>query len=149
EFGLQPMLRLLQSFLPSRAGRVLWAGEAAEGIAGDLAAAGLRVTVAEIPDAPLRPPASLSPAAYDLLVLPAGLGGNPAARLATARGLLAPEGRLLLVTPEAQAREAVVALSEAGYVVLREESAGEGREALLARPDLFFVRAYRPGDEAA
>ncbi|HEV7517314.1 MAG TPA: GNAT family N-acetyltransferase, partial [Thermoanaerobaculia bacterium] len=133
------MVSLLRSLLPASAVHVLWAGADPDGTAAELRAAGLQVTVGEMP----------TERRYDALVLPAGIDGDPAARLTSARTLLAEEGRLLLVTTDDAARDLVVALSEAGFVVLRQESAGAGREVLAARPDPFVVRAYREGDEAA
>jgi hypothetical protein len=146
------MLSLLRSLLPATAARVLWAGPDPDGTARELAAAGREVTVGEIPVAAV-PEARR----YDALILAAGIGpqdGDPGALLTTARNLLADEGRLLLLlTPGAGAAPAgdlVVALSEAGFVLLKEESesAGAGRVVLAARRDPFVVRAYREGDEA-
>ncbi len=154
------MLSLLRSLLPASAARVLWVGPDPDGTARELAAAGREVTMGEIPVATV-PEARR----YDALILSAGIGpqdGGPGARLTAVRNLLADEGRLLLVAPGAGATPAgsaapaasagdlVVALSEAGFVLLKEEneSAGAGRVVLAARRDPFVVRAYREGDEA-
>jgi hypothetical protein len=155
------MASLLRSLLPASAVQVLWAGADPDGTAAELRTAGLQVTVGAGGTAPLltsplpQPPPSQGGGthrpdlSFDALVLPAGLDGDPAAQLAAARALLAEEGRLLLSTTADAARDLVVALSEAGFVVLRQESAEAGREVLAARPDPFVVRAYREGDEEA
>ena len=67
------------------------------------------------------------------------------ARRASGR-LLADKGRLRDRGPEPGPRELTVALSEAGFVVLKQEEVpGLGRYA--ARKEAFFVREYREGDE--
>ena len=143
------MLRLLKSLLPASAAQLLWAGPDPDGLVAGLAAAGLAVTVGKIPETPL-PAGSPAPPPYDALILPAGPDspGDPA-RLAAARALLAEEGRLLVLIPAAEAGPLGIALAEAGFVILREESAegSEGRTVLAARRDPFVVRAYREGDE--
>jgi hypothetical protein len=138
------MLSLYRSLLPPSVTRVLWAGPDPDGLASGLAEEGLQVTVGEIPSGP-----SLATFPYDALILPR----NPESpTLAAARAALAEDGRLLVLVPAAAAGEIGVALAEAGFVVLREESAreenaGDGRTILAARKDPFVVRAYREGDE--
>lgn len=60
--------------------------------------------------------------------------------LASLRRLLVDKGRLLMVRTARQ-KELTVALSEAGFVVVKMDLV------VLARKEPFFVRAYRPGDE--
>ncbi|HZF14020.1 MAG TPA: GNAT family N-acetyltransferase [Thermoanaerobaculia bacterium] len=140
------MRLLLRSLLPDSAARLLWAGADPEGLADELAAAGHEVVTGDLPLAPPEVPGR-----YDALILPAGLDGDSARQLAAARALLAHEGRLVVlfsaVAPEESVRAAVVALSEAGFAILRQESAEDGRELLAARRDSFVVRGYREGDE--
>jgi hypothetical protein len=139
------MPSLLRSLLPANAARVLWIGADPEGIAVDLGAA-----VYPIPaeDLPAHPPPAEPP--WDAVILAHDLGSDPArhpAELAALRALLADEGRLLLAFPAAQARERVIALSESGFVLLREATAEDGRTVLAARQDPFLVRGYEAGDE--
>jgi hypothetical protein len=136
------MLRLLRSLLPASAVHVLWAGPDPDGLGVGLGEAGLTVTVEEIPEAPSprTPP-------YDALILPSP-PETPA--LTEARAVLAEEGRLLVIlpaVPSAAAGPLGVALAEAGFVILREETAEDGRTVVAARKDSFIVRAYREGDE--
>ncbi len=133
------MLRLLRSLLPASAAHVLWAGPDPDGLGASLAADGLSVTLGEIPEAP-----SLETPPYDAVILPSPPEG-PA--LAAARAALAEEGRLLVLVPPEEAGALGVALAEAGFVILREEAAEEGRTVVAARKDPFVVRAYREGDE--
>jgi hypothetical protein len=67
------------------------------------------------------------------------------------RRLLADKGRLLIAgrnasraSPERR-RELTVALSEAGFVLLKTDEAAA--PAILARKEAFFIRAYQDGDE--
>jgi Acetyltransferase (GNAT) domain len=134
------LLSLLQSLLPTGAVRILWVGADPDGVAAGLAAAGHPVTLGagalSAPDTP--------GGLYEVVILP-----GAAEDLAAARAHLVEDGRLFLSAPTSAARERIVALSEAGFVILREESPGEDRRLLVARRDPFVVRAFREGDEAA
>jgi hypothetical protein len=59
--------------------------------------------------------------------------------LAAARRLLKDKGRLVVADPPEDLRPLAVALSEAGFVLLKPDGA--------ARKEDFFVREYREGDE--
>ncbi len=62
-------------------------------------------------------------------------------RLASLRRLLVDKGRLLIVGHPTDPRELTVALSEAGFVVVKLG------EVVQARKEPFFVRPYQEGDE--
>ncbi|HBL25619.1 MAG TPA: hypothetical protein DD490_02160, partial [Acidobacteria bacterium] len=64
------------------------------------------------------------------------------ALLASLRRVLGGAGRLAIELRRTSLRELTVALSEAGFVVLKTEPA------VQARKEPFFVRPYREGDEA-
>ncbi|RPH57066.1 hypothetical protein EHM82_02120, partial [bacterium] len=69
--------------------------------------------------------------------------------LAAARRLLREKGRLMipLLSDGLSAREIVIALSEAGFVILEPPRGGAPSGPYLARKEDFFVREYREGDE--
>jgi hypothetical protein len=69
--------------------------------------------------------------------------------LAAARRLLKDKGRLRIpLLPDGlTAREIVIALSEAGFVILEPQRGDEPSGPYLARKESFFVREYREGDE--
>ncbi|HYO15503.1 MAG TPA: GNAT family N-acetyltransferase [Thermoanaerobaculia bacterium] len=69
--------------------------------------------------------------------------------LATARRLLRDKGRLLIpLLPDGlTAREIVIALSEAGFVILEPQRGADASGPYVARKESFFVREYRAGDE--
>jgi hypothetical protein len=82
--------------------------------------------------------ATLPPASQAAVVL---CTPPPADLLASLHGLLADKGRLLFPGPVTD--ELVVALSEQGFVLARDDDA-----VVHARREPFFVRAYQDGDEA-
>jgi Acetyltransferase (GNAT) domain len=63
------------------------------------------------------------------------------ALLASLRRLLVERGRLLVVPRSSTPEERTVALSEAGFVVVKDDGI------VQARKEAFFVRAYQDGDE--
>lgn len=69
--------------------------------------------------------------------------------LAAARRLLRDKGRLMipLLSDGLSAREIVIALSEAGFVILEPPRGGAPSGPYVARKEDFFVREYREGDE--
>jgi hypothetical protein len=132
-----PDSRALPALLPTP-GSVLVVGEAPEPIARELAAAGHAVlTARDLLAAPPLPESSL-----DAVVL---VAPGPGA-LQAARRLLREKGRLLIAgpAPGLNDREMVIALSEAGFVVLKSDPPAA---VYLARKESFLVREYREGDE--
>jgi hypothetical protein len=85
-----------------------------------------------------------------VLILDGLDAGRLAGTLAAARRLLRDGGRLLIPGPPADLdpRQLVIALSEAGFVILKPERGTAPAGAFLARRDSFLVREYRQGDEA-
>lgn len=87
-------------------------------------------------------------------------GGDSAATLARLGERLAPGGLVVLAVPvdgvqealprdnQGGLREVVRLVSEAGWCLQRDETAG-GYRVLSLRPDAFTVRSYRDGDEGA
>lgn len=131
--------------LPSP-GNVLLAGEEAEACVRDFSAAGHAVTATE--DLLAGDPAPQ--ASQDAVALLGVAGGQRlAALLAAARRLLRDRGRLLITGPaeELDGRQLVVALSEAGFVILKPERGAAPGRGTLARRESYFVREYREGDE--
>lgn len=119
----------LLSLLPETGARLLVGGPAEAARLGELPPAGYAGVL--LLDGPDLPP--LSPLLEHI------------------RRLLADKGRLLIAgrgaapaVPERR-RELTVALSEAGFVILKTDEAAA--PAILARKEAFFVRAYRDGDE--
>ncbi len=76
--------------------------------------------------------------------------GQLAGTLAVAHRLLRDGGKVLIPGPPADLdpRRLVIALSEAGFVILKPPRGAPPEEAFLARRDSFLVREYRQGDEA-
>jgi hypothetical protein len=143
----------LPTLLASPPGSVLVAGEAPGDLAADLTAAGHTVTTASgrLTGLTGDPAAEAS---QDAVVLLGEIGRERLADvLQAARRLLREKGRLLIagpagvVFPREIARELVIALSEAGFVILKPERGAVSPEAWLARKEGFFVREYREGDE--
>ena len=69
--------------------------------------------------------------------------------LAAARRLLRDKGRLMipLLSDDLTAREIVIVLSEAGFVILEPQRGAAPSGPYLARKESFFIREYRAGDE--
>jgi hypothetical protein len=104
----------------------------------ELTAAGhIVLTAGDLLAAPAASESSL-----DALVLTAPDRGSLPGALRAARGLLREKGRLLIAASNLAPRELMIALSEAGFVILKSDAA-----ASLARREDFFVREYREGDE--
>jgi hypothetical protein len=115
----------LPALLPAP-GSVLVVGEVPESVVLELTAAGHAIlTSPEVQESSL-----------DAVVL----GSSDPGALQAARRLLRDQGRLLIPGPVS--RDLVVALSEAGFVILKSPSGLH-----LARKESFLVREYRPGDE--
>lgn len=114
--------------LPAPPGNVLLVGPAPGSLEQDLAAAGYTVAAAPAPEA-----------SQDAVVL---LENGDREAIAAARRLLKDKGRLLIVAPAS--RETVIALSEAGFVILQSPPASP---VWVARKEGFVVREYRDGDE--
>lgn len=113
-----------------------------EPLAGELTAAGhVVLTANDLLAAPPTPESSL-----DAVVLGAPDRGALPGVLQAARRLLREKGRLLIAGPASDlpADELVVALSEAGFVILQ---GGPPPAAYLARKESFLVREYKDGDE--
>ena len=127
----QEQIASLRPLLPPAGARVLVAGADPDALAQALEAAGYAVT-----------------AAADGLPVAEGPGFDAAIllkdveRLADLRPLLVDKARLLLIGHAADPRELTVALSEAGFVVVKLD------EVVQARKEAFFVRAFQDGDEA-
>ncbi len=154
--------RLVDSLLPALGTpceRVLLVAPRDAALVDALRARGIVVEVVE-PSAPTHALSELSASAeasWDAIVLLDGAGddGSIAPPLARAHALLREKGRLVLGTPtdaDASASgsaEMIVALSEAGFVVLpaKEHAGGGEPQWLVARRDDYVVREYRPGDE--
>ncbi|HEY0556170.1 MAG TPA: hypothetical protein VGG20_18095, partial [Thermoanaerobaculia bacterium] len=130
-------MRTLTALLPTP-GSVLVVGTNPEPVARDLAAAGHAVsTASDLPGAARIPESSL-----DAVVL----GAPDTVTFQAARRLLREKGRLLIAgpAPGRTEQETVIALSEAGFVVLKVDLPAA---VYLARKESFFVREYRQGDE--
>ncbi len=69
------------------------------------------------------------------------------ALLTRLHGLLADKGRLVIAGPEPGPSELTITLSEAGFVVLKQEEVPGAGTLTAARREGFFVREYREGDE--
>jgi hypothetical protein len=132
--------KTLAVLLPSP-GSVLLVAANPDPLAAELAATGHSVsTTKNLLAADLTPEASLDAV---VLVDPRGPLTDI---LRAARRLLREKGRLAILasTPDLKARELVVALSEAGFVILK---GGLPPTVYLARKESFFVREYAAGDE--
>jgi hypothetical protein len=128
--------------LPPPPGDLLLVGPQPGTLERDLAAAGYAVRVAEgLGGSPALE--AVPAASQDAVVL---LAAGTRDLIAAGRRALKEKGRLLLAGPGvgADARETVVALAEAGFVILQAPPAAE---TWAARKESFFVRAYRDGDE--
>lgn len=120
----------LEKQLPAPPASIFLASTAAGDLARSLAEAGYTVTVADgVPAGTAGEPES-----QDAVLL---LDPPLAETLAAARRLLRDKGRLVNPWPD-DPRPLAVALSEAGFVILKDG---------LARKEDFFVREYREGDE--
>jgi hypothetical protein len=121
---------------------VLVVGADPEPLAGELTAAGHVVfTARELPAA-----LPILESSLDAVVLGAPDRGALPGGLQAARRLLREKGRLLIAgpSPDLPAGELVVALSEAGFVILK---GGSPPAVYLARKESFLVREYKDGDE--
>lgn len=87
---------------------------------------------------------SAAEASQDAIVLLEPLGGRLREVLEAAHRLLREKGRLLITSPDGPSQEVVIALSEAGFVILQGAS---DSPVYLARKETCFVREYRDGDE--
>jgi SAM-dependent methyltransferase len=132
-----PDLRALPALLPTP-GSVLVVGTNPEPAARELAAAGHTVSTAS----DLLGAARIPESSLDAVVL----GAPDPSLLQAARRLLREKGRLLIAgpAPGRTEQETVIALSEAGFVVLKADLPAA---VYLARKESFFVREYREGDE--
>ena len=125
-YGSQQQIAALRPLLPPAGARVLVDGPDPDGLARTLKEAGYAVAT------------EAGEPGFDAIVVP----GNAAlARLAHLRQLLADKGRLLMLGPANDPRELTVALSEAGFVVVRMD------EVVQARKEPFVVRSFQDGDE--
>ncbi len=133
--------------LLSPPGSTLVVGENAGVLAPDLFAAGHAVTLAD----DLLAGDPVPEASQDAVVLLDGCGMDPrlADTLGAARRILRDRGRLLILDPAGKLdpRQLVIALSEAGFVLLRPARGAAPTGGYLARREGFFVREYREGDE--
>ncbi len=139
-----PDSKSLTDLLPTPPGNLLLASEDGD-LARELAAAGYTVTLARSLLADDCPPV----ASQDVVLLAGSEPDRLAETLAAARRLLRDRGRLIagpaaLLDP----RQLVTALSAAGFVILKPERGAAPGGGFVARRDSFFVREYRPGDEA-
>ncbi|MFY9822588.1 MAG: GNAT family N-acetyltransferase [Thermoanaerobaculia bacterium] len=131
----------LLALLPSPPGSVLIAGPEPGVLTQELAAAGYTVV-----DTSAEAAQDASLDAVVLLALPSG--GPLGDVLGEARRRLRDKGRLLIPVAGAGAalQEIVIALSEAGFVVLKPER-GTAAAVYLARKESCTVREFRDGDE--
>ncbi|MEA2601808.1 MAG: hypothetical protein QOF89_2800 [Acidobacteriota bacterium] len=89
-------------------------------------------------------------ASQDAIVLLESPGGRLREVLEAARRLLREKGRLLIASLDGPSQELVIALAEAGFVILKPERgtpADTPATVYLARKEACFVREYRDGDE--
>lgn len=159
----EPLPHELVSLLPAGGARLALVPPGADAAAELLVARGFTTAPLAAQPAMTGAPAAPTEAGWDAVVVLAGPAGAPPdfpPLLASLRAVLAERGQLLIVGTFAatvadgviDSRALVVALSEAGFVVLRQqplgtESGRPWRELLTARRDAFRVREYRPGDE--
>lgn len=154
--------RLVDTLLPALGTpceRLLLVGSRDAALADALRARGIVVEVVEAVSQSQSLPELLSAAgdaSWDAIVLLDGVVDMSLAQmLAQAHALLREKGRLVFSTstearePAHGSSELVVALSEAGFVLLpaKEHAAGGEPQWLVARRDAYVVREYRPGDE--
>jgi hypothetical protein len=163
-------LRQLEALVPQPGGSVLLATRAWLEPARQLASAGAAVSVLVAPPAVARETAgnglvsflpleelerAAAPRFTGAVVL--DVGGVPVPELLRlvhrhlAAGARVLFGTALSAPPASDPRGFVIALSEAGFVLLDEAPTGGPAPAprpLLARSDALAVRGYRPGDEA-
>ncbi|HXT52296.1 MAG TPA: GNAT family N-acetyltransferase, partial [Thermoanaerobaculia bacterium] len=163
ESPAEPLPPELASLLPAAGARLALIPAGAEPAAELLHARGFATAPLGAEPAAIGLPAAPVVGGWDAIVVlaePAGAALDFPPLLASARAALAERGQLFIAGTFAatvadgaiDSRALVVALSEAGFVVLRQQSLGtEGspprRELLTARRDAFRVREYRPGDE--
>lgn len=131
-YEFQEQIASLRPLLPPAGARVLVAGADPAALAQALEEAGYTVTVTagDLPGA--------EGPGFDAAVL---LDEADLSRLASLRRLLVDKGRLLMIGQGTDPRELTIALSEAGFVVVKLD------EIVQARKEPFFVRAFRDGDE--
>jgi hypothetical protein len=129
----QEQIASLLPLLPAAGARVLVAGADPDALAQGLEAAGYTV-IAVAGDLP-----GAEGPGFDAAIL---LDDVDLSRLASLRPLLVDKARLLLIGHAADPRELTVALSEAGFVLVKLD------EVVQARKEAFFVRAFQDGDEA-
>jgi hypothetical protein len=87
-------------------------------------------------------------ASQDAVVLLESPDGRREDVLRAAHRLLREKGRLLMTAgPDRASRELVIALSEAGFVILKPERGAASAAVYLARKESCVVREYRDGDE--
>lgn len=138
---------ILAALLPSSPGSVFLAGKGAGPLAANLSAAGHTVTLAN--DLVAADP--IPEASQDAVVLLDGCGLDQrlAETLGAVRRLLRDRGRLLIAEPPGKLdpQQLVIALSEAGFAILKPERGQAAAGAYLARRERFFVREYREDDE--
>lgn len=122
----QEQIASLRLLLPAAGARVLLVGGDPAGLARALEEAGYQVA------------SEAGEPGFDAAIL---LEEADLSRLASVRQLLADKGRLLLIGHGTDPRELTVALSEAGFVVVKMD------EIVQARKEPFLVRAFQDGDE--
>jgi hypothetical protein len=123
----QEQIASLRPLLPSAGARVLVVGADPGGPARALKEAGYEVAT------------EAAEPGFDAAVL---LGPADLSRLAPLRQLLVDKGRLLMAGHATDPRELTVALSEAGFVIVKMD------EVVQARKEPFVVRSFQEGDEA-
>jgi hypothetical protein len=138
-----PDSKSLTELLPASPRNLLLAGEGLGDLARELSAAGYAVR--STPDLSTADPAAA--AGQDAVVLLGRDGERWEEALGAARRLLTDQGRLVIVNGGLDPRRLVVALSEAGFVILKPPRGTAPAAAYLARRESFLVREYRPGDE--
>ncbi len=159
----EPLPHGLAALLPAAGARLALVPPGAEATAELLAARGFATAPIAAQPAATVVPAAPEAGGWDAVVVLAGPVGAPLdfpPLLESLRAVLAERGQLLVAGTfgagdaqgDVDSRALVVALSEAGFVVLRQQrlEAASGlpwREVLAARRDVYRVREYRPGDE--
>ncbi|HYU33887.1 MAG TPA: GNAT family N-acetyltransferase [Thermoanaerobaculia bacterium] len=120
----------LRALLPEAGARLLVGGsaETAAALGADLC--------------PVERLAEREAGSFAAAVLLEGLEEADRSLLADLRRLLADKGRLLIARQRSTPQELTVALSEAGFVIVKADE-----DIIQARKEPFFVREYREGDE--
>ena len=90
---------------------------------------------------------SAAEASQDAIVLLEFPGGRLQEALGAAHRLLREKGRWLITNLDSPSQELVIALSEAGFVILKPERGAPNSAVYLARKETCFVREYKDGDE--